>query len=327
MDGIAIVGLGRVSAMHLAGAAAHPGEVRVVAGCDPLAERREWARSTHGVPATVASVEELLDIDGWRTAIVCTPTHLREEVVRTLAAAGRDVLVEKPLADRFAEAVELVEICAKAGVTLAVNQNFRHFYPFGAARDAIAAGRIGAVRGVLHRDLSFREEQGWRNTAARHALSVMGVHWLDGFRYLLGREADEVVARVWSSPAVEAVGDTDAHVQLVFGETTLSYVQSFTSRRKAADTVIVGERGTIALDYATAVLSTADGDTPLPHPYAGDKPAAAYRSLRDLLDAGDREPPNSGTDNLHTVALLEAVYASAATGRPTAPQQPKETPA
>ncbi|BCB75263.1 inositol 2-dehydrogenase [Phytohabitans flavus] len=325
-DGIAIVGCGRVSAMHFKGAAAHPDGVRVVAACDPVAERREWARATYGVERVVASLDELLDVAGWHTAIVCTPTHVRTEAVRALAEAGRDILVEKPLADEYEPAAALVDIAEAAGVRLAVNQNFRHFYPFGAARDMIAGGGLGNVLGVAHLDLAYRQEEGWRNEATRHALSVMGVHWLDGFRHMLGREADTVTGRVLSSPALDAVGDTDAHVQIAFGATTVSYVQSFSSRVKLTETVVIGERGTLALGYAGATLTTAEGETALPHPYAGDKPAAAYQSLRDLLDAAalGREAPNSGRDNLHTIALLDAAYRSAGAGRPVEPHQPKE---
>ena len=324
MDGIAIVGCGRVSAMHFKGAAA--GGVRVVAACDPVAERRQWAASTYGVERVVASLDELVEVGGWRTAIVCTPTHVRTEAVRALAAAGRDILVEKPLADQYDEAAALVTIAREAGVRLAVNQNFRHFDPFGAARELIAGGAIGNVLGVLHRDLTYRQEEGWRNSAARHALSVMGVHWLDGFRHMLDREADTVFGRVLSSPALDAAGDTDAHVQLAFGAATVTYVQSFSSRVKATDTVVIGERGTLALGYTGATLTTVDGETAVPHPYAGDKPSAAYRSLRDLLDAAaaGHEAPNSGRDNLHTIALLDAAYRSAGAGRPVSPHQPRE---
>jgi predicted dehydrogenase len=309
---IAVVGCGRVSAMHFAGAAAHPGEVTVVAACDPVPDRLAWAQAQHGVPQTFSSVEQMLEEAEFQTAIVCTPTHIRLPAVRALAEAGKNVLVEKPLAEGFDEAAGLVSLCDKAGVRLAVNQNFRDYYPFGLAREIIARGELGAVTTIVHQDLSLRQEEGWRVKAQRHALSVMGVHWLDGFRYLLGREADLVTASVVSSAAVDAAGDTDAQVLLHFGQTTVSYVQSFSSRIASTGTTIIGELGTLALDYAGAKLVTAAGETVIANPYAGRKAEAAYHSLRQLLDSG--EPGNSGRDNLFTIALLDAVYRSAETG-------------
>ncbi|MGH3165500.1 MAG: Gfo/Idh/MocA family oxidoreductase, partial [Trebonia sp.] len=57
---IAIVGCGGVSGMHFEGYTAHPERVRVVAACDPVAERREWAEREHKVPRTFSSIEDLL---------------------------------------------------------------------------------------------------------------------------------------------------------------------------------------------------------------------------------------------------------------------------
>ena len=316
---IAIVGCGGVSAMHFAGYAAHPERVRVVAACDPVAERREWAEREHGVPRTFASVQDLLGYDGWDVAVVCTPSHVRESAVAALAGGGKHVLTEKPLSDTYEEASRLVTLCAEAGVTLAVNQNFRDHYAFGIAAKLIAAGEIGSVLGISQRDLMFRQDRGWRTGMKRHAVSVMGVHWLDGFRQLVDGNATRVWAQTYSSPAIDCAGETDAFVQLEFGEIPVSYVQSFSSRENATETVVIGERGTLRFDYGTLTRITADTTVEVANPHAGrGKPESTYLSLSRLLDAieAGKEPSNSGHDNLKTIALLTAVYQSAAERRP-----------
>src|ERR1700759_1729527 len=174
---IAVVGCGNVSAMHFEGYAAHPERVRVVAACDPVPERRAWAEQRHGVPRTFASVEELLSLAGWDTAVVCTPSEVREPAVAALAAAGKHIMTENRLAPPYAEARRLVALTEDAGVRLAVNQNFRDHSAFGIAAQLIADGEIGTVRGISQLDLMFRQDKGWRTEQDRHALSVMGVHW------------------------------------------------------------------------------------------------------------------------------------------------------
>jgi len=319
---VALVGCGNVSDMHVTGCLAHPDRVRVVAACDPDAERRRHVEQTHGVPITFATLDELLAGPDFDTAIVCTPSSVRVETVRTLARAGRNVLVEKPLAESLDEAQEMVRTCATEGVLLAVDQNFRDHYAFGLARDAIRAGEIGRVIGIDHRELLFREVSGWRATARHHALSVMGVHWVDGFRYLLPDDADWVVARTFSSPAVQSAGETDAFVQIHFGEATVNYTQSFSSRIERVETIVLGESGTLCLTYGALEVLTADGRSRTrENPCAGaGKPESAYRSLERLVDAIDHgdQPANSGTDNLKTVALVDAAYRSAREGRPVA---------
>lgn len=316
---IAVIGCGGVSAMHFAGYSAHPERVRVVAACDPVAERREWAEREHAVPRTFASIEDLLGYDGWDVAVVCTPSQVRESAVAALAGAGKHILTEKPLAGTYAEASRLVRLCADAGVTLAVNQNFRDHYAFGIAARLIAAGEIGSVLGISQRDLTFRQDQGWRTRLERHALSVMGVHWFDGFRQLVGGEVTRVSARTYSSPAIDCAGETDAFVQIEFGQVTVSYVQSFSSRVAATETVVLGDQGTLRFDYGTLTRMNADGTAEWANPYAGaGKPESTYLSLRRLLDAVEAggQPGNSGQDNLKTMALLEAAYQSAREQRP-----------
>jgi UDP-N-acetyl-2-amino-2-deoxyglucuronate dehydrogenase len=320
---IAVVGCGNVSAMHFDGYQAHPERVRVVAACDPVAERRTWAEKEHGVPHTYASVEELLshDTNGeyFDVAVVCTPSEVREPAVATLAAAGKHIMTEKPLAPTYAEARRLVALAEQARVRLAVNQNFRDHYAFGIAARLIAAGEIGAVRGISQLDLMFRQDQGWRTEQDRHALSVMGVHWLDGFRQLIPAGATRVLARTFSSPAIDCAGETDAFVQIDFGAVPVSYVESFSSRVTVTDTIVVGERGTLRFGYDKLVRINDAGTEQWDNPYAGaGKPESTFRSLERLLDSVDtgQAPGNSGQDNLKTIALLEAAYASADQGRP-----------
>ncbi|HEY2519363.1 MAG TPA: Gfo/Idh/MocA family oxidoreductase [Streptosporangiaceae bacterium] len=321
---IAVVGCGNVSAMHFDGYAAHPERVQVVAACDPVPERRAWAEKEHGVPRTFASVDELLGFDDdegqhWDVAVVCTPSEVREPAVAALAAAGKHIMTEKPLAPTFTEARRLVARCEDAGVRLAVNQNFRDHYAFGIAAQLIADGEIGAVRGVSQLDLMFRQDQGWRIEQPRHALSVMGVHWLDGFRQLIPADATRVLARTFSSPAIDCAGETDAFVQIDFGAVPVSYVESFSSRVTVSDTIVVGERGTLRFGYDKLVRISDAGTEQWDNPYAGPgKPESTFRSLGRLLDAVDtgQPPSNSGRDNLKTIALLEAAYASADQNRP-----------
>ena len=259
----------------------------------------------------------------WEVAAVCTPTPVREAVVRALAAAGKHLFVEKPLADSYEEACRMVTACQDAGVKLAVDQNFRYHYPFDQARALIAEGRIGKLVGITNYDLQFRQDRGWRVQSPRHTLSVMGIHWLDGFRWLLGCEARSLLCRTHRSPAIDCVGETDAVMQIAFENgVTVSYTQSFSSPLATTRTLILGEAGMLALDYdGLALFVRGAAHSPAEqwaNPYAGpNKPESAFIGLNHLLTALETggEPPNSGQDNLCTVALLDAAYRSAAKDR------------
>jgi predicted dehydrogenase len=316
---IAIIGCGNISSMHLEGLVSHADRAVAVAAVDPSAERREWVRTTWGVEQVFASTDELLAATTIDAAIVSTPSNVRLEAVRSLAEAGVAVLVEKPLADTMAEAFAIAELAEKTGTVIGVDQNFRDHYAFGLARDVIKAGEIGAVYAIDQSELVFREVQGWRAQSQHHALAVMGVHWFDGFRYLLPADADWIVSRTYRSPATPAAGETDAFTQIHFGNATVNYSQSFSSRIERIETIVFGESGTLRLDYESLTVSTATGVRTLANPYAGDgKPQSAYRCLEHVLDAAENgtEAANSVADNLKTLSLLVGAYRSAELGAP-----------
>jgi len=320
---IAMVGCGGVSRMHFDGYLAHPERVRVVAACDPHEQRVKAAQEKYGFSRACSSVEEMIDQGGWDVAVVCTPTPVREEVVGALASAGKHAFVEKPLADSYEEAARMVATCAAAGVKLAVNQNFRYHYAFDIAKRVIGEGSLGNVLTVAHQELMFRQDSGWRTECARHALAVMGVHWLDGFRWMLGREAKSIVCQTHSSSAIDCVGETDAIAHIVFeGGTSVSYVESFSSPARRMETLAIGERGALKLGYEGATLYHKDERQESverwENPYGrAAKPESARQALDELLLSLERdtEPSNSGHDNLKTIALLEGAYRSAAEKR------------
>lgn len=320
---IAIVGCGNVSRMHFDAYLPHLDRVRVVAVCDPLRERVEEVQQRYGIEQGFVSLDEMIRKVSWEVGVVCTPTPVRKQTVSALAKAGKHVFVEKPFADTLEEAEQMVTACERAGVKLAVNQNFRYHYPFDRARDLIEQGRIGRVLSVSHQDLMFRQDSGWRIKSDRHALSVMGIHWLDGFRWMLRDEATSIVCETRSSAAIECAGETDASVQVLFeGGAVATYVESFSSPFKRTETVVVGDEGALVLSYQGAALYSKDNRAEpkerWDNPYSNtNKPRATFKDLDILLTAIEQgsRPSNDGRDNLRTVALLDGAYRSASEHR------------
>ena len=311
---LALIGCGGVASMHLDGLARHADVAQIVAACDLDASRRAQFCARFSIARAYDSVDALLSGGAFDGFIVCTPTSVRAPVVAQLARAGRPILVEKPFADSYDEAVQMVEICEKHGAPLGVDQNFRTHYPFLQARQLIAEGAIGALNSIAHRDLFFRQDGGWRVEQNRHALMVMGVHWLDGIRILAGREADSVYAQMRSSEAINCAGETEASVQIGFdGGPIADYFQSFSALVNQTQTLVIGATGTLILGYDGIALHRRaqqterfDNDA-----YAGEnKPESAWACLHELLRSG-ANASNSGRDNLKTMALLEAAYRSA----------------
>lgn len=318
---IAIVGCGNISRMHFDAYLLHPERIQIVAACDPVPEHVQEAQQKYGFARGFSSLEELIDGAEWEIAVVCTPTNVRRQIVDALAATGKHIFVEKPFADSYQDAQHMVDTYLQANVKLAVNQNFRYHYPFEMARQQVAQGRIGHVAAIVHQDLMFRQDAGWRIQQQRHALAIMGIHWFDGFRWILSDEATSLTCTLNSSKAIQCTGETEASITTNFAQGTLvSYVESFSAPRGRTETVILGETGELVLNYNEMSLFDRDSrSTPREqweNPYRGpNKPEASFIGLDQLLTAIEQggEPANSGRDNLKTVALLDGAYRSAET--------------
>jgi predicted dehydrogenase len=311
--------------MHFEGLVKHQDRVNLAAVCDPDTARVASIREKYGNPAGYSSLAQMIKGSDWEVGIVCTPTSLREPVVEELAAAGKHILVEKPMASTYQEALRMVNLCERAGVKLAVDQNFRYHYPFELARERIAAGDIGTVTSIIQRDIFFRQDKGWRLQEKRHGLAVMGIHWLDGARWILGSDATSLYAQTRSSDAIDCAGDTDATVTIAFENGAIAtYIQSFSSTVGATETLVIGDKGTLKLSYEGMELydkPRSPVSQTWPNKYGGEnKTESAFECLNLLLSSLESgvEPPNSGWDNLKTVALLEACYLSAESGSPVA---------
>ncbi len=74
---------------------------------------------------------------------ICTPTHRHHEMVLQAAAAGKDIVCEKPLARTLAQAQEMLDVCEKASVKLLVAHVVRFFPEYAQAKAEVAANAIG----------------------------------------------------------------------------------------------------------------------------------------------------------------------------------------
>ncbi|HEX5716894.1 MAG TPA: NAD-dependent epimerase/dehydratase family protein [Thermoanaerobaculia bacterium] len=142
----AVVGAGYVAAFHIEAMAGVPG-LEIAAVCDPDLERARALAQRWGIPAAVASIEELAALDV-HVAHVLTPPDLHVRVTRQLLEAGIGAFVEKPFALSSRDARELAELAAARGIPLGVNHNNLHHPAFTRLLGWVRAGRIGRVEHV-----------------------------------------------------------------------------------------------------------------------------------------------------------------------------------
>lgn len=312
---VGLIGAGGVTELHLEGYKEHPERVEVAAICDLNAEAMTRKADLYNIPLRFSNLNDFIRESGVDAVIVATPTSIRKQVVFPLLEAGLPLFVEKPFSDTLQDAVEITQKAAGRGVPVSVNQNFRRHFTFDVVKGIVAGGRIGGVTQIVFNNFFFRQDAGWRLQCERHALSVMGIHWFDGFRQILGSEAVSVTGLMSSSPAIECAGETDATVQVAFENGAFAtYVQSFSSPFPRTEMVVIGETGTLVCGHHSVELYRKGQKAP-EATWSNDvsRETATYEGLNHLLTSLETgvEAPNSARDNLKTVAILDAAYRSA----------------
>ncbi|HEV2427672.1 MAG TPA: Gfo/Idh/MocA family oxidoreductase [Acidimicrobiales bacterium] len=270
--GVGIVGYGVMGRAHAyawrAAATLRPGAVDAV----PVAmSGRDAARL-----AAVAGPLGLATESDWRALIerddvdvvdVCAPPGVHAEVALAAAAAGKDVLCEKPLAVTLADAVAMRDAAAGAGLRNAVGFNYRRLPALSLMAELVAAGELGDVRLFRASWLSdeFVDPEvpfDWRFERALGGTTIadLGSHLLDLALWMAGPvtsvSADSATfVALRSTPTGEREVEVDdassALLRFASGARGTIEVARVAPRRPCDFVVEVnGSRGTAVFDYA-----------------------------------------------------------------------------
>jgi predicted dehydrogenase len=332
---LAIIGLGMAVTPHARSLLDLQERVEVAAAYSPSEARRADFTTRFPFPLA-ASLDAILADPSIDIVAILTPPNTHLDLVRRAAAAGKHVLLEKPLEVSTERAVELVRVCREAGVKLGVVLQHR-FRPAGVRlRELICAGELGALIGCstsirLWRPQSYYDAPG-RGTKARDGGGVLltqGIHTLDLMLSLAGPVAEVSAYAVTTS--VHRMETEDLVCAAVrFGGGALGVIEATTSAYPGFP-----ERIEITGETATAVLagtrlqvfhhdgrvaevapdSTAGGTGADPMAFPHDYHRALLVDFLDALDQG-REPAINGEEALKVHRLIDALLEASASNRP-----------
>ena len=313
---LALVGCGRnAAALAAAADASDLCELTVAADIDPEAAR-SVAREA-GVRAHVGDLESLLESDGggFDAVIVNTPNDSHAGVASTAVAAGRHVLVEKPLA-LSAEAAEAVRREAERADLRLMTAHTLRFMPANVqVHRALAAGELG--RPTLLRSHRWLRRfpgspGGWKHDPARSGGLAMheGVHEIDQALWLIGECPTHVHALAGPELLQIHLGFASGAMAICGIATALPLGSGYYSL------ALIGSLGAAYADDHHNVQLVYRGGRP--QAVVSDQRAAAVRAQLDEFAsavADGRAPSVSGADAVAALQVAEAAAASGASGR------------
>jgi predicted dehydrogenase len=327
--GIAIVGCGWAGMRHARAFVAEGAQLRWAVDSD-VNRAAAVAGLQSGVRA-VAGLEEALSDPAVAVIDVCTPHNLHAEVCLQAIAAGKDVLCEKPLAPALTDADRMTAAAENAGTLLMVAEN-ECFHPvYERIRDLVAEGAIGepalvqATRECFLRD-SFLRDRPWylrRDQSGGGILLSGGIHDFAKLRMMVGEIT--LVHGLRARQRFKELGTEDT-VALALGfhnGAIGTLVESFfmldpatASGQEVHRLRIDGDEGSIEVTGPDRVrISTLRKPVREMKIPAQDTFQAEVRELLDCVKTR-REPRTSARRQRRNLELVEAAYASIASGHP-----------
>lgn len=333
--GFALLGAGVIAPTHCRALARLP-NARLVACCDLERDRAEQLAATFSIPHVYTDLHAMLARGDVDVVEIVTWSGAHAEHGLAAAAAGKHVIITKPLDIRLAHIDRLIAACRARGVTLGATHQFRGYPAYRALKAALDEGRLGRVYlgnafVKWWRDPAYYRSAAWRGTwnlDGGGALMNQAVHYVDLLTWLLGppRSLRGYVATLRHAIEVEDC----ASASLRFQSGALGTIQAATCtyRGLPARLEVHAERGNVIIEQDRAVHWDVEGDPPLAPPSAstgaeadprtapGDAVTAHAEQIADVLAAIEegREPALNGTEARRAVEIVLGIYHSAWSG-------------
>jgi predicted dehydrogenase len=319
-----VVGLGHIAQVAVIPAFAHARRnselVAVVSG--DRTKRRELARRYRIKEAfTYEEFDECLRVVD--AVYIALPNSMHAEYAIRAARAGVHVLCEKPMAPTVEECRQMIAACRKATVKLMIAYRL-HFEGLNlAAIDIARSGQLGALK-FFNSSFAMTVRRGdirTKRALGGGTLYDIGVYCINAARNLFRAEPTHVSAVSINSglASLSEIDETTA-ATLRFGD---DRVATFITSFNAADVGsyrIVGTKGDLhadpAYEYAEGLeyALTIDGKTTRKKVGKRDQFAPELLYFSDCV-LNDREPEPSGEEGMQDVKIVEALYASARSGK------------
>ncbi len=349
-----ILGCGTIAPTH-AGALAGIDDARLLAVADVLPDRAGALAEKFNLDRVYDSAEKLIADDELDAICVCTPSGMHADHAVAAMEAGKHVLVEKPMEITLGACDRMIEAARRTGRTLSVVCQHRFDDASMLVKDAIDAGKLGAM--VLAtadvkwwRTQHYYDSGDWRGTFAMDgggALMNQGVHTVDLLRWLAG-DVKTVFAHVRTAAHERIEVEDVAVAALTFANGAVGTLTATTAAYDGlpvridlfgtlGSAILEGDRlrmlglktgeshtGEAAAEHA---MSVAKGGTASVRDQAAARSAVAppgavwgdaHRAqIRDFIHAATHGVPPiiTGRSARKAVAIILAVYESSRTGK------------
>ncbi|MEI7804296.1 MAG: Gfo/Idh/MocA family oxidoreductase [Hyphomicrobiales bacterium] len=317
----AVIGLGRWGKSIVTAAQGKSKRLRFIRGVSKEPDQvRDFAK-THGFELST-EFEDAVSDPRVGAVFLATPHSLHVSQISAVAAAGKPVWCEKPLALTRAEAERAIAACRKAGVVFGLGNNKRCFSSMRELKQVVADGTIGEV---LHIEGNFTNEHstrvlgGWRDDVRESpggGMTGAGLHVIDAFVNLAGPIAS-VDAKLFSQKPAPDPRDAAA-VLIEFESGATGLLATVRAAPMFWRIHVFGTKGWAEARDETVLTVARIGETPKRQEFPQqDSLAVLLEAFAESIETG-KPFPVSTADMLDVAGAFEAIIRSMSNGSPVA---------
>lgn len=270
----------------------------------------------HGVATWYDNAQALIHDPNVNAVYIATPPDLHKDYTLQVAAAGKPVYVEKPMARTATECEAMNAACKEAGVPLFVAYYRRAMPRFKKVKALLDAGAIGEIRSVMvrlqHNDMmNNSNELPWRvqpEVSGGGYFVDMGSHTLDLLDWLFGpvtHVSGVAVNQAGHYPAEDLVAGTFGFATGVHG----IGLWCFSAHESLDQVEIVGSKGSLrfsSFDESPLQLTVDEEKTMIEAPYPATVQAPLIQSVVDEL-TGRGQSPSTGESAFRTAKVIDTL--------------------
>jgi predicted dehydrogenase len=295
--------------------------------------KAQSAAAALGIPVAYGSYEELFADPNIEAIYNPLPNHLHIPWTIKAAEAGKHVLCEKPLGLSAAEAETLLAVCSRTGVKIGEAFMIRSFPQWLRLRQLLDEGRIGDLRSITGFFSYFNvNPANIRNRAdiGGGALMDIGCYLIHASRYAFAQEPTRVVSLIDRDPQMHIDRLTSAILEFPGGHSIFTCSTQLIPYQRIH---FLGTRGRIEIeipvnapsDRPTRIFIDSTGDLSGSGIATEAFPACDQYTLqgdafsRAVLE--DTQVPVSVEDSIANMAVIDAVFNSAISGKWESPRR------
>ena len=254
---MALVGCGNIARAHWRGIRDHAPKIEVTAVVDANPENARAMAERTGAPA-FSSLPEALSSGTFDAVDLMLPHDLHEQAAAESFAAGKHVLLEKPMAHTLESAERILALARESKTVFMIAEQAQYWPDVHKAKELIDTGAIGQViagSACFHDPLRHdpANPKPWRFELARAGGGIAidgGAHWIRPLRMMLGEIEEAIAITAHPVPGMEGESWTQALLRFQSGVTaTFTMLLHDSPVAPSEDFRITGTTGEIVIEH------------------------------------------------------------------------------